>query len=435
MKINLSRKITFLLVSLLILLSPALNASVAEAGQTESPGSAAESEKIPEAVESAASGIVRVETACLNGSHILETRKRTGFLVGVDGGTQVVLTTAEDLTFSEKDLAGIAKKAGLDDTIQLTQRLTVSFQGDTVIETEVASFSEQRDLAILNLRSSLTDKFDLTFAAVEPEEGDEVYLLSFPLNDNEEYAVYSAESASIEKGTYKGLGEDQDTHTKYRVHTVIEDEGAYGAPLVNESGHVVGMNVLTEKDKALSLTLEELTSFLDLHEIGYAVYAKDTVGRSNWVYVFGVLAAMALIFMVWQLIRLRSVNNEEPVNDKPENPGESLKEKRKETVPGIVEDRAFLIESRTQRQITLIDRTQTIGSSQEKADIVVAGNRKVSRVHARIEKRGTDWYVTDLGSTNGTRLNGSKLTPMQSVKLKDKDRIDLSDEGFVFCKR
>jgi pSer/pThr/pTyr-binding forkhead associated (FHA) protein len=33
----------------------------------------------------------------------------------------------------------------------------------------------------------------------------------------------------------------------------------------------------------------------------------------------------------------------------------------------------------------------------------------VSRAHARIERRGEDWVVTDLGSTNFTRVNGQRV--------------------------
>jgi pSer/pThr/pTyr-binding forkhead associated (FHA) protein len=33
----------------------------------------------------------------------------------------------------------------------------------------------------------------------------------------------------------------------------------------------------------------------------------------------------------------------------------------------------------------------------------------VSRCHARIERRGDAWVVTDLGSTNFTRVNGQRL--------------------------
>jgi diguanylate cyclase (GGDEF)-like protein len=43
------------------------------------------------------------------------------------------------------------------------------------------------------------------------------------------------------------------------------------------------------------------------------------------------------------------------------------------------------------------------------ADLVLADDR-VSTQHARIEDRGDTWAVVDLGSTNGTRLDGATVT-------------------------
>jgi len=40
---------------------------------------------------------------------------------------------------------------------------------------------------------------------------------------------------------------------------------------------------------------------------------------------------------------------------------------------------------------------------------VVFDDDSVSDVHARLEYRDGQWWVTDLGSTNGTRVNGERL--------------------------
>lgn len=42
------------------------------------------------------------------------------------------------------------------------------------------------------------------------------------------------------------------------------------------------------------------------------------------------------------------------------------------------------------------------------------------------------WYVTDLGSKNGTSLNGAQLLPQQPHRLADRDLIVFGDIGFVF---
>jgi ABC-type multidrug transport system ATPase subunit/predicted component of type VI protein secretion system/ABC-type multidrug transport system permease subunit len=49
----------------------------------------------------------------------------------------------------------------------------------------------------------------------------------------------------------------------------------------------------------------------------------------------------------------------------------------------------------------------------------------VSRQHARIERRGEDLLLTDLGSGNGTRLNGTPLPPWTPTPLRPGDTITI----------
>jgi predicted component of type VI protein secretion system len=49
----------------------------------------------------------------------------------------------------------------------------------------------------------------------------------------------------------------------------------------------------------------------------------------------------------------------------------------------------------------------TLGRAQ-RADVVVA-DPTVSAEHARISRAGRGWVVTDLGSTNGTRVNDARV--------------------------
>jgi len=65
----------------------------------------------------------------------------------------------------------------------------------------------------------------------------------------------------------------------------------------------------------------------------------------------------------------------------------------------------------------------TIGRSRE-CDIVLSDSN-VSRRHAELRPLGDGWTVTDLGSTNGVRVNGRKLAPNEPHALKAGDRIDV----------
>jgi hypothetical protein len=53
---------------------------------------------------------------------------------------------------------------------------------------------------------------------------------------------------------------------------------------------------------------------------------------------------------------------------------------------------------------------------------VVLKDASASRRHAQLKRQGSQWTITDLGSTNGTRLNGATI---QSHALGDGDRIGI----------
>jgi predicted component of type VI protein secretion system len=56
---------------------------------------------------------------------------------------------------------------------------------------------------------------------------------------------------------------------------------------------------------------------------------------------------------------------------------------------------------------------------------VVLGDLTVSRRHARLVFRDGHWVIQDLGSTNGTRVNGVRVG---RCELQPGDDIDLGDE-------
>ena len=62
------------------------------------------------------------------------------------------------------------------------------------------------------------------------------------------------------------------------------------------------------------------------------------------------------------------------------------------------------------------------------AELVVA-DAKVSRRHCKVSKSRTGWTVTDLGSSNGTRIAGRVV---KAHVLRDGDRIEIGRSVLTF---
>jgi len=59
----------------------------------------------------------------------------------------------------------------------------------------------------------------------------------------------------------------------------------------------------------------------------------------------------------------------------------------------------------------------------------------VSRRHARFTFDGQHFYIEDLASLNGSRVNGLQLQPFQPYRLEDGDRVELAGLRLIFVRR
>jgi hypothetical protein len=80
-----------------------------------------------------------------------------------------------------------------------------------------------------------------------------------------------------------------------------------------------------------------------------------------------------------------------------------------------------------ERMVPLSSDTVTIGRLAD-CDVVLK-DKGASRKHAQLKRRDGSWTLTDLGSTNGTRLNGQTV---QSRELSDGDTITIGTTAIEF---
>lgn len=86
---------------------------------------------------------------------------------------------------------------------------------------------------------------------------------------------------------------------------------------------------------------------------------------------------------------------------------------------------------RTKERVSFAGDVVKMGRSNQNTYCIV-GNSSIGRSHAAIVRRGDVCYLKDMGSVNGTSVNGRRLAQNQACRLQSGDRIQLSDEEFVF---
>jgi len=165
----------------------------------------------------------------------------------------------------------------------------------------------------------------------------------------------------------------------------------------------------------------------------------------NYPLIIGivVVAAVALIALYFLLIRKKKpvyepIKKEEYIPERrpsePYIPEAKVTKKTQETVieeEGVVEGApAFLIiKSGRKSGATFPLRKKVINMGRDSSNEIVIDDPKSSRQHAKIKLEGDNFVIYDLASSNGTFVNGEKIT---SVKLNDGDEIKIGDTVFAF---
>jgi pSer/pThr/pTyr-binding forkhead associated (FHA) protein len=80
---------------------------------------------------------------------------------------------------------------------------------------------------------------------------------------------------------------------------------------------------------------------------------------------------------------------------------------------------------------TLMAERVTFGR-RSSSDVVMKEDSYISGSHAEITYQNGAFVLTDVGSTNGTFVNGKRLEPNAPVTLKDRDEVTMGTTDFIF---
>lgn len=262
-----------------------------------------------------------------------------------------------------------------------------------------------------------------------------------PKKDPDPNIAEEADKSSLESKIAEAKKVDASQYTEESMKVFIEKlEKAEG--------------IAADKDVSQELvdqTTEELSdAFGDLEE-------PDGLGIWLWVIVGGVAVAIVVIVVIIVLVSKGNKKHPVPARNLPtggsgstvppqQTPpttpsgyggnGETsvLNEGAGETtVLGAGSSSgAYLIRRKNRERIMLTGPVFTIGKERRRVNYCVDDNSSVSRCHVRISRKGSQYMVADMNSTNYTFINGVKVNPGEEKPLSDNDLLRLSDEEFEF---
>lgn len=140
----------------------------------------------------------------------------------------------------------------------------------------------------------------------------------------------------------------------------------------------------------------------------------------------GIVVLLALIVLL-QVVRKRKTNVAQPAMDQRTAAKILPAEPRLPQAVLIDVGKAISTES-----LTLPLNKDTLRIGRDIGNDVVIARKTISSFHATIEYKDGYFYLEDLRSTNGTRLNDGKLSHNEPVRLKSGDKIDFSIHEFRF---
>ena len=93
---------------------------------------------------------------------------------------------------------------------------------------------------------------------------------------------------------------------------------------------------------------------------------------------------------------------------------------------------AYLIRKKNGEKVSITSQNFAIGKERRRVDYCISDNTSVSRYHAVITKKGSDYYITDQKSSNFTYVNGVQISPYQETLLTDRSTVKLQMKSLNF---
>lgn len=289
------------------------------------------------------------------------------------------------------------------------------YDENSVVPCRILYADPQVDLAIIQAEAPIPGVGTLPLrSAKEIKTGDDVYALGFPaiadeLADSNHYTV---DDITVTDGIVSRRL--QIGGVDYMAHTAKINHGNSGGPLIDTAGNVVGINTLGIADvenadlRCYAFDIDYAMDVLEQLELPYTKAAGNVGGLSfAAVAAIGVGIAVVLVLAVVLLLR----------------------KKQSGKVPKVL---IQAICGPLQGQSWELLTSLSIGRNPGENIVLPPDTSGISRRHCLIARRGDQVTVTDLGSSYGTFLNGSRITANQPVAVPNGAVLSLASNAVQF---
>ena len=289
------------------------------------------------------------------------------------------------------------------------------YDESSVVPCRILYADPQVDLAIIQAEAPIPGVGTLPLrSAKEIKTGDDVYALGFPaiadeLADSNHYTV---DDITVTDGIVSRRL--QIGGVDYMAHTAKINHGNSGGPLIDTAGNVVGINTLGIADvenadlRCYAFDIDYAIDVLEQLELPYTKAAGNVGGLSlAAVAAIGVGIAVVLVLAVVLLLR----------------------KKQSGKVPKVL---IQAICGPLQGQSWELLTSLSIGRNPGENIVLPPDTSGISRRHCLLARRGDQVTVTDLGSSYGTFLNGSRITANQPVTVPNGAVLSLASNAVQF---
>lgn len=289
------------------------------------------------------------------------------------------------------------------------------YDESSVVPCRILYADPQVDLAIIQAEAPIPGVGTLPLrSAKEIKTGDDVYALGFPaiadeLADSNHYTV---DDITVTDGIVSRRL--QIGGVDYMAHTAKINHGNSGGPLIDTAGNVVGINTLGIADvenadlRCYAFDIDYAIDVLEQLELPYTKAAGNVGGLSlSAVAAIGVGIAVVLVLAVVLLLR----------------------KKQSGKVPKVL---IQAICGPLQGQSWELLTSLSIGRNPGENIVLPPDTSGISRRHCLLARRGDQVTVTDLGSSYGTFLNGSRITANQPVAVPNGAVLSLASNAVQF---